>query len=192
MFQGRANQIRVFGLFFLLATAGFIPALFILTHQLQRIRGLNSVVLPYSQMMLGTFGAIAAFLSVVLWCAAAFRPYQLSPDVLQVLNDIAWFFFLIPIFVAGQCFCVGAAVLSDSSASPVFPRWFGYLSLWAGASDLPGTLLVFFRTGPLAWNGLISFWFVIIVFTGWTVCMFVVMFKAISHEERELTASVAT
>jgi hypothetical protein len=191
MFQSKTVAIRAACVCFLIATAAFIPIFFVFAHQLQRIRGLNPVVLPYSQMMLGTFGAVAAFMSCIIWCGAAFRPDTISPELLRTLNDIAWFFFMCPIFVVGQCFCVAAAVLSDSSSTPVFPRWFGYLSLWVGVSDLPAALIVFFKTGPLAWNGLISFWFVVIMFMAWTVCMLVLIYKAIRQEERELTLSDA-
>jgi hypothetical protein len=186
LFQNRSVLIRAACLCFLIPSVAFVPILYVFTHQLQRIRGLNRVILPYSQLLLGVFGVIAAFISCMLWCAAAFRPNTISPDVLIVVNDIAWFFFLMPVFVIGQCFCVGVAVLSDSSATPVFPRWFGYLSLWAGVCDLPAALIVFFKTGPLAWNGVISFWFVVIVFLVWSVCMLVLIFRAISHEERAL------
>jgi hypothetical protein len=51
---------------------------------------------------------------------------------------------------------VGAGVLGAEQS--VYPRWLGYAALWEAVLLLPGDVLLFFHTGPLAYDGVISYW----------------------------------
>ena len=41
----------------------------------------------------------------------------------------------------------------------MLPRWLGWFNLWAQIIYLPGILIPYFKSGPLAWNGLLAFWY---------------------------------
>jgi len=43
----------------------------------------------------------------------------------------------------------------------------------------PGSLLYFFKDGPFAWNGALSWWLVVVVFCAWFVIMFFALRSAI-------------
>jgi hypothetical protein len=68
----------------------------------------------------------------------------------------------------------------------VFPRWYGYLSLWCTLIWVSGGLTMFFKSGVFAWNGLISWWAVAISYAIWVVALTVALLRsAIPHQERE-------
>jgi hypothetical protein len=46
-------------------------------------------------------------------------------------------------------------------------------------------MLVFFKTGPFAWDGLISWWVPAVDFFGWAVVMMVLTAKAARREGEE-------
>ena len=50
------------------------------------------------------------------------------------------------------------AVYFDDPADPVFPRWVGHFSLVIAAAMVPAAGAAVFQTGPLAWDGIWSFW----------------------------------
>jgi hypothetical protein len=77
---------------------------------------------------------------------------------------------------------------ADKREKPIFPRWFGYFNFWIGIMFIPGELIWFFKTGPFAWNGLVSFWFVVAAFSVWMVLMTYYTAKAIRNQpEQEWT-----
>ena len=170
--------------FLLLQASSALTALFVavVSVQLKRIEGAHSPY-AYVQMIAGGCGVLVLLIPSTLWIAAAFRPER-DPQLILLLNDLAWLL-LTPTFA---CFCIqataiGLAVLSDTRPDPVFPRWAGYLNLWVAVLSLPAGLIAFFRTGPFAWNGLISFWMVAIIFFAWLITMVVLLLKAIGQQE---------
>jgi hypothetical protein len=78
---------------------------------------------------------------------------------------------------------MGIAVLSDKSATPVFPRWAGYLDFWVAVLFMPGTIAVFFQDGPFAWSGLLTWYIPLGVFAFWMFANTALRLKAISAEE---------
>ena len=94
------------------------------------------------------------------------------------------------IFVQGMAITI--AILSDKSDKPVLPRWLGWFNLWAQIIYLPGDPWIpFFKTGPLAWNGLLAFWIPVVVFTVWLLLISAMLLRAIGEQEREHKADVA-
>ena len=77
---------------------------------------------------------------------------------------------------------VGIAIITDSSATPVFPRWAAYLSFWTAGLSIPGGLTILFKTGPLAYNGLLALWIPLTVFAIWVATMSVLSVRAIRRE----------
>jgi hypothetical protein len=62
---------------------------------------------------------------------------------------------------------LGVAVRGDRGPVPVFPPWFGTLSVAVGVIFALGGLVVFAKSGPFAWNGLLAFWVPLAVYGGW-------------------------
>jgi hypothetical protein len=94
-----------------------------------------------------------------------------------------------------QAIAAGLVGLADKSERPVFPRWVCGWAIFAGVSFIPLTAMPFFRTGPLAWNGLLSFWTLFGTYFIWTASMGYCMVKDASrrlHEESQLASERPT
>jgi hypothetical protein len=50
----------------------------------------------------------------------------------------------------------------------------------------PASFMGLFKTGPLAYNGVLAFWVVAVDFFVWMVVMSVVMMKVIAKDEQRL------
>lgn len=73
-------------------------------------------------------------------------------------------------------------MLAQDPEREVLPRWLGFYNLWTAFLTLPGLLLIFFRTGAFAWNGVLVFWVVATVFGGWYLVMFTVLRARLCEE----------
>ena len=126
-----------------------------------------------------------------IWATAAFRP-EIDPSTVRTLNDLGFILFNITYAATSvQAIAAGLVGLADKSAHPVFPRWVSGWAIFAGISFVPLTVMPFFKTGPLAWNGLLSFWTLFGTYFIWTASMGVCMAKDALrrlHEESDLEA----
>jgi len=148
-----------------------------------QMKRIESRFAPLSQAQLAA-GAVAVLvftIPVLIFSAAAFRPDR-DPAVTEALNDLGWFFFLMNFpSVTVQALVVAVAVFTDRNPDPVFPRWLGYLLVWAAIAFVPGGLLTYFKTGPFAWNGLLAFWLAAVAFFGWFLVMIWATLRAIGR-----------
>lgn len=109
---------------------------------------------------------VITFITALLWGVAAFR-LEATPETVLLLNDLAWlnFFSTAPAFFVVFIAVAWGALARGNRDIDIFPRWYGYLSLWVFIALVPGALCLLVKTGPFAWNGLIVFWFAVLVFT---------------------------
>lgn len=156
-YQQHADSIRAGCVVMMIAVGFSLPFSAVVSTQLARIEG-RWTPLCYTQLAAGAVGMVAATFPLFFFMAASFRPDR-NPDVTQALNDIGWIPFIInwPPAVC-QAGAVAVAVLADRRPHPVYPRWVGYFLIWACIAFTGSSLLLFFKSGPFAWNGLFSFW----------------------------------
>ena len=57
--------------------------------------------------------------------------------------------------------------LGDKSKTPLFPRWVCFLTIWCGLSFIPASLTGVMKTGPFAWDGILSYYFPYLCWLGW-------------------------
>lgn len=57
--------------------------------------------------------------------------------------------------------------LSDRRPQILFPRWVCYLTIWCGLSFIPASLTGVVKTGPFAWDGLLSYYIPYACWLGW-------------------------
>jgi hypothetical protein len=159
------------GLFLaLIGTAGWAALVSVVWVQLSHIEGPRPV-LAALQAMAGAACYVLLTLFVVLLAAAAFRPER-APESTQLLHDIGWFMaFLAAVPFVLQALATGVAILGDRSAQPAYPRWLGYLGVWVAVLLAPGDVLLFFHTGPFAYDGVISYWIPLFGFGGWMAAL---------------------
>jgi hypothetical protein len=82
-------------------------------------------------------------------------------------------------------------VMQDKSPNPVFPRWYAYFNFFTVAGVMPAGFVVYFRTGPLAWNGIIVWGISVAVFFVWICASAWLIHVAASRQRDELAAQEA-
>ncbi len=187
MYQQHAVQIRLGLVLMVVAWSLIIPFAAVISIQINRMEGGPSA-LSYTQLASGSSNAVLTIIPELLWATAAFRPEQ-NAEIIRVFNDMGWITFLWPVgtFVV-QVVATGLATLSDKNERPIFPRWFGFFCLWCALLFLPGAMLIFFKTGPFARNGLLVFWLGVIAFFGWYTVTFAVLRTSILRQGQEAQA----
>ncbi|HTF54719.1 MAG TPA: hypothetical protein VK735_45370 [Pseudonocardia sp.] len=149
-----------------------------------------STLLTYGQLACVATSTTLIEIIPTTWALAAYRPTEIAADITRTVNDFGWFLLLFawPPFSLWSAL-VAIAIFRDHSATPLFPRWAAYLSLWNTTLLVPGGLMAFFKVGPFAWNGVMAFYVPLFVFFGWLVAITVVMFRATANPR--LSATVA-
>jgi hypothetical protein len=147
------------------ASALYIPwgvAIFGVMHRVERT---EIALLSIVQVLSAGVGAAFFALSPLVWLAIAFRPTH-TPDSILILNDFAWISWIVswPFFFV-QAVAVGLCALLYPCAA--LPRWAGYFSMWFAISLFPAILVVFFKQGPFAWNGILGFLLPLAMFALW-------------------------
>lgn len=187
LYQQNTTGIRI--AMILIMFAGAFDALFVAAISVQIRRMETTPIWTYAQLAVGTVGAMIFFLAPLAFSAAAFNPYR-APELTAILHEVGWLSLIMPV-QAGflQNLVIGAAILQDKRAQPVFPRWFGYFNFWVALLFAPATLVTFFKTGPFAWNGIIAFYLAAGIFGAWFIVMLVMLLKAINQQGRSPAAA---
>jgi hypothetical protein len=119
----------------------------------------------------------------LIWAVASFRAGHIPAQTTRTLNDVA--FFLLLFDFSPFCLWVASfavAIFRDRNPEPIFPRWVAYLCLWVVGLSIPGCLIVFFKTGPFAFAGFVSFYFPVVTFFVWLVAITWTAHGALSKE----------
>ena len=188
LYANNANGIRFGMLLMTIAGSLVAPFVAVISVQMKRIEGV-SPILTYTQLASGSVGALFFIIPALVFGAAAYRPDR-TPELTQALNDLAWFFMVMPVGPAiVQNVAIAFAILNDKRKNPVFPRWLGFFNIWVGLFILPGGLMTFFKSGAFAWSGLLSFYVAGTVFGVWFQVMVFQLFKAIDRQAAEAAGS---
>jgi hypothetical protein len=140
------------------------------------------------QLQVAAFSSSVFFIigPFMIWWAAAYRPDERSAQLTQALNDLGWIFLLVAWVPFVTWYVVtGLAILCDTSPIPIYPRWVGYIGLMMGLGQTSAAFLIYFKTGPFAWDGIFSWWLPATWFFTWFVVMTVTTTKAINTQYRD-------
>ena len=166
-----------------------IPILILMVMQIRRMAHRTPI---FSYCMLGCVagGPTLFLIANICWLLAAFRPER-SPELTQMLNDFAWITFttVVPFLIA-QSMILALAIYFDDQPRPVFDRWVAHFNLLVAAAMVPAAFVGLALTGPLAWNGLLSFWVKNVAIAGWIVVMAVALGRAIYRQRAEVPVPV--
>ena len=161
-----------------------------LIAQIGRIERGRPKVWTYAALMAGAGNVVSFTFPLMFWTAALFRAER-PPEILALANDMAWLPFLgmVSPFVP-RPFCVAIAGLSDEAADPVFPRWVAHFNIAIAALMIPSAFSLLCKTGPLAWDGSLSFTLRLGTYAVYVAVMFLVLLRVVSrqHEDAELIA----
>ena len=161
-----------------------VPVLILIVMQVRRMAHRTPI---FSYCMLGCIagGPTLFLIANVCWLLAAFRPER-KPELTQLLNDFAWITFttVVPFLIA-QSVILALAIYFDDQSQPVFNRWVAHFNLLIAAALVPAAFVGLALTGPLAWDGALSFWLKNIAIAVWIVVMGVVLGQAVYRERAE-------
>jgi hypothetical protein len=141
---------------------------------------------------IGILGSTSAIITLIAvgWSIMAFRAD--NAQVVQAFNDFAFYMFLYTWPPFGLWMAIIAiAIFRDINPDPIYPRWVAYYNIMAALLMAPATLIGAFKTGPLAYNGFLSFWVFVIEFLIWMLVMITVTFKAYAKLERRAQSTAA-
>lgn len=182
---GHLPQIRYSMIVFNWFGVCLVPILALIVMQIRRMAHRTPI---FSYAMLGCVaGGPSLFLVAnVCWLLAAFRPDR-SPELTQLLNDFAWITFTLVVpFLIAQCVILAVAIYFDDPSRPVLSRWVAHFNLLVAASLVPATFVGVSLTGPLAWDGALSFWLKNVAIGVWLVVMGAVLGVAVYRERADI------
>jgi hypothetical protein len=173
------------GLVILLTAAGLqVPFGALIAVRIRQMEGRFSP-LAYAQLIATGLAVMAIILPTFAFAAASYRPER-NPEITQALNDLGWLPFIMNWPAATiQCLAIGFAIFGYRGTRPVWPRWVAYYNLWSGFIFAAGGLVVLFKTGVFAWNGLLAFWMVAVFFGAWFLVMTWQLLATISAQNAE-------
>jgi hypothetical protein len=151
----------------------------------------NFPAFSYTQLACIGVGTMVAVFCFLFWAVAAFRPDDVSPEITRTLNDIGWYLFLFDVspFMLWMV-VVGLAILMNRSGRRLFPRWAGFFCMWVALGEAPAVLILFFKRGPFAYDGLVGFWIPTVAFFAWVIVMTWLVVKDVDAEHAELVAAL--
>ncbi|MGV0837833.1 hypothetical protein [Mycolicibacterium thermoresistibile] len=172
-----------------LIACALVPLFAVTAVQISRI-GTSSNVFAYAYMLCVGVGLTAFILADYCWAMAAFRPER-DPQLISLLNDMAWFFFIAPVgtIIVGN-FCLAISIYLDARPDPIFPRWVAHFNIVTAVLMIPSAFSFLNKTGPLAWDGVLAFDLRLSVFACYVVVMFVVLVGVVNRQNQEQEALI--
>lgn len=180
------NQARILGvvIFCNVIGASLVPFFAIIAVQMLRVVN-SSPVFAYSYIICVGIGSTAFILADYCWGVAVFRTDR-DPQLLSLLNDMAWIFFITPVgLVAVQNLCLAISIYLDARTHPVFPRWVAHFNIVTAILLLPGAFAVLHKTGPFAWDGSLSFTLRLVTLAVYVAVMFFVLLSVTNRQVEE-------
>jgi hypothetical protein len=142
-------------------------------------------ILSYALLGCSAGGPSLFLVANLFWLLAAFRPER-DPELIQLFNDLAWVAFVSQVgFLIGQSVFLALAIYLDRQPRPVFKTWVAHFNLLIAAALAPASFVGLALVGPMAWDGLLSFWIRNIAIGLWIAVMGVVLGQAIHRQRRE-------
>jgi hypothetical protein len=140
-----------------------------------------SPVFRYCVIMGATTGGIVGQL-FPMFCfgLGAFRPGY-DPAILAMLYDFGYLAFIGSL----GCFCTmwmafGLAIILDENN--ILPKWLGYYTVWQYVTELIAAPVWIAKSGPFAWNGLMTFWLAMALYVSWQIIVYVCIYRAIKNQ----------
>lgn len=183
-------RIRYAMILFNWFAVGLIPILALIAVQIRRMAH-RTPIFSYAILACAAGGPTIFLMANLFWLLAAFRPMR-DPQLTLLFNDLAWVTFSTQVgFLIAQSVILALAILLDRQERPVFPRWVAHFNLVIAALLVPAAFAGAAMTGPIAWDGLLTFRVRNLAIGVWIVVMAVVLARAIGRQRAEDQAVAA-
>jgi hypothetical protein len=152
------GEIRLGFIVSLITVCLYLPWSCLLAGQMAKIEGKNMPILSLLQLLGGGLTVMVVSFSATFWVVAAFRP-EADASTFQLMTDTGWLCIDLQYSCTTLQMVAAALVgLSDKRATPLFPRWACFLTIWCAISFFPASMTGVLKTGPFAWNGMLSYY----------------------------------
>jgi hypothetical protein len=163
---------------------GLIPILALIVLQIRRMAH-RTPIFSYAILACAAGGPTIFLLADLFWLLAAFRPMR-DPQLTSMFNDLAWVTFSSQVgFLIAQSVILALAIYLDRQERPVFAPWVAHFNLVVAALLVPAAFAGAAMTGPIAWDGLLTFWVRNLAVGLWILVMAVVLGQAIRRQRAE-------
>src|ERR1700736_5705722 len=183
-YRDNTAMIRFSMITFNLCGIMLLPMFMVIVVQMKRM-ATQSHVFAYCYLTAAVSGATVFALAGIFYLVAAFRPDR-NPELVQFINNMAWLIFIAPVgALVPKILLLAVAIYFDNGPNPVFGRLVGHYSLATALAIAPAVGASIFRAGPLAWDGLVSFWLRNGAFALFVVVMFFVLRAVLQRQAVE-------
>jgi hypothetical protein len=163
---------------------GFIPLLALIVMQIRRMAH-RTPIFSYAIIACAAGGPTIFLMANLFWLLAAFRPMR-DPQQTLMFNDLAWVTFSSQVgFLIAQSVILALAIYLDRQERPIFRPWVAHFNLFVAVLLIPAAFVGLAMEGPIAWDGLLSFWVRNIAIGLWIVVMGLVLGQAIKRQRAE-------
>lgn len=171
---GNLSRIRASMILFNWFAPALIPLYMLIALQVRRMAH-RTPVLSYCLVACSAGGPAIFLVADLFWLLAAFQPAR-DPQLTVMFNDLAWMTFTTAVpFLIAQSLFIALAIYLDRPDRPVFRRWVALFNVVVAVALVPAAFTGLALSGPMAWNGLLSFWVKNIAIAAWIVVMSVVV-----------------
>jgi hypothetical protein len=138
----------------------------------------------------GTITVAPVTITMAIWLTAAHEVNNLSPEIMHMLYWFGWLTFDLAYFVTSlQIAAVSIVFARDKRVKKLVPSpvvWWGWVTF---ASFFSVSAIPFVTTGPLAFNGVISFWIAFFSWFFWIPSLSYFVIKGIDRVKAEEAAA---
>jgi hypothetical protein len=183
-YRDETARIRYSMILFNWFGVGLVPLVILLAMQVRKMAH-RTPILSYSLVACAGGPPSLFLVANMFWLLGAFRPER-APELTQMFNDLAWvtFTILVPYLIA-QSLLLALAIYWDRRDQPIFKPWVAHFNLVVAAALAPACFAALAFDGPIAWDGLLSFWVKNIAIAAWIIVMGVVLGQTIRRQRAE-------
>ncbi|OBK78635.1 hypothetical protein [Mycobacterium sp. 1164985.4] len=187
-YRDETARIRYSMILFNWFGVGLIPTVVLLAMQVRKMAH-RTPILSYCLIACAGGPPTLFLIANMFWLLGSFRPER-SPELTQLLNDLAWVTFtvLVPYLIA-QCLVLALAIYWDRQERPVFRSWVAHFNLLIALALMPAAFGAVTFEGPVAWDGVLSFWVKNIAIAVWIAVMGIVLAQNIRRQRAEVAVA---
>jgi len=183
-YRDETARIRYSMILFNWFGVGLVPIVILLAMQIRRMAH-RTPILSYCLIACAGGPPTIFLIANMFWLLGSFRPDR-APELTQALNDLAWLTFTLVVpYLIAQCLLLALAIFWDHQDRPVFKRWVALFNVATAVALAPAAFTALSFTGPLAWDGLLSFWVKNSAIAVWIVVMGAVLAQNIRDQRAQ-------
>ena len=131
----------------------------------------------------GTLMSMFLVFPSIFWGVAAFTPTR-PPEVTALMHELGTLMLTTTdqFYIFQMIALTYVSLTQKVDADSPFPRWVGFLTLWAALAFEVGAVSFIPKTGPFAWNGALVYWMPLSVFGVWVTIVSVSMLRALKRQ----------